>query len=74
MAGFLQGLLLDRTLAQTAGLAAGSAASRLESTSGSAGIPRCSEIEKRLQKGWVMETFPLNGWQDTQEGILKQRI
>jgi len=74
VAGFLQGLLLGRTLAQTAGLAAGSAASRLESTSGSAGIPRSPEIEKRLQKGWATETFPLNGWQDTQEGILKQRI
>ncbi len=73
VAGFLQGLLLDRSLAQTAELAAGSAASRLESKSGSAGIPNYSEIESRLQKGWPLEPYPMAGWEDAQEGILLKR-
>lgn len=73
VAGFLQGLLLDRSLAQTAELAAGSAASRLESKSGSEGVPHYSEIENRLKKGWQLEPYPMPGWESTQDGILLKR-
>lgn len=73
VAGFLQGLLLGRPLAQTAELAAGSAASRLESTTGSSGIPHYSEIERRIQKGWDVEPFPLEGWENHESGILRYR-
>jgi sugar/nucleoside kinase (ribokinase family) len=73
VAGFLQGLLLGRSLGQTADLAAGSAASRLESESGSSGIPHYSEIERRIRSGWETEPFPLPGWEKPESGIFRQR-
>jgi len=73
VAGFLQGLLLGRPLFQTAALAAGSAASRLESETGAEGIPHYSQIERRVQKGWKTEPFIPKGWACIEGGVLCRR-
>lgn len=73
VAGFLLGLLLGGSLERVAGLAAGSAASRLESETGAAGIPHYSQIEKRMQNGWKTEPFLLAGWAAAEGELLRHR-